>query len=299
MVFLWVKIMIGNVVDKLTGSLLPKEKEQMSLYSRAIGNIKLDVTTSEVHGSSLSITANPIEDGSVIADHAVLEPKEVTITGVVVDYEPKESYLLVNTMSSLVRGNVNFLDAVGTMVEISNKTGMTKEKIIKEGLDYVEIELGIPIRKIASHIPVFSEILNKYAADSTQDERVTKIYSELLGAQKSGAPIIVKTGLCTYNNMLISGIGVTQDMDGSAEFSITLREVFIVETQTIDGVEVPEKKKTSPSSKKANKKSGRACEQGAPKDMKGKTEPKKQQRSVIRKNKPIEGTFDIVTGILK
>lgn len=38
----------------------------------------------------LAITENPIEDGSVIADHAVLEPKEITIMGVVVDYDPKD-----------------------------------------------------------------------------------------------------------------------------------------------------------------------------------------------------------------
>lgn len=48
-----------------------------------------DVITMERHSSGLRVTENPIETGSNISDHAVLEPKEITITGVMVAYNHK------------------------------------------------------------------------------------------------------------------------------------------------------------------------------------------------------------------
>ncbi|WP_350305173.1 phage baseplate protein [Photorhabdus viridis] len=61
-----------------------------SVITRSIGEFQFDCVTIENHESSLRITENPIESGVAIADHAVLEPKEITITGVMVGYEPPQ-----------------------------------------------------------------------------------------------------------------------------------------------------------------------------------------------------------------
>ena len=69
-----------------------------------------------------------------------------------------------------------------------------------------------------------------------------------------------------YKNMLIQSVAVNQSQDGSATFTITAREIFIVETQTAQS-----KSKTGVSGKS---KSGRAATQSATKSQQGSTQPK-------------------------
>ena len=64
--------------------------------------------------------------------------------------------------------------------------------------------------------------------------------------------------------MLIQSVAVNQSQDGSATFTITAREIFIVETQTAQS-----KSKTGVSGKS---KSGRAAIQSATKSQQGGTQ---------------------------
>lgn len=49
----------------------------------AIGAFEIDVTVSEVHNRSASVTSNPVESGASISDHVINDPKTVTLSGVV------------------------------------------------------------------------------------------------------------------------------------------------------------------------------------------------------------------------
>ena len=42
----------------------------------------IDATTSQAHERSASVTDHPIEDGSTIADHVIVDPETVSLTGV-------------------------------------------------------------------------------------------------------------------------------------------------------------------------------------------------------------------------
>lgn len=53
--------------------------------TRTIGTIQLDAVLSEEHGSVVSITKNPVEAGADITDHAIVQPKKLSIRGVVSD----------------------------------------------------------------------------------------------------------------------------------------------------------------------------------------------------------------------
>ncbi|WP_338016220.1 phage baseplate protein, partial [Yersinia pestis] len=61
--------------------------DRASVVNRTVGTFHFDVVTSETHASTLRLTENPIESGAAVADHAVLEPKEITLNGVMVGYE--------------------------------------------------------------------------------------------------------------------------------------------------------------------------------------------------------------------
>ncbi|ETS31157.1 hypothetical protein BB987_06220 [Photorhabdus temperata] len=57
-----------------------------SIITRSIGEFQLDAVTVESHSSMLRLTENPIESGAAIADYAILEPKEITVIGIMVGY---------------------------------------------------------------------------------------------------------------------------------------------------------------------------------------------------------------------
>lgn len=49
------------------------------IIPRKIGLVEIDCFLSEGHDSTLSITDNPIEDGSSVSDHAYLNPRYLTL----------------------------------------------------------------------------------------------------------------------------------------------------------------------------------------------------------------------------
>lgn len=49
------------------------------LFSRVIGPVPVSLFISEKHTSALTITENPVENGVKITDHAVVEPKSLTL----------------------------------------------------------------------------------------------------------------------------------------------------------------------------------------------------------------------------
>lgn len=259
----------NSIATDLSG-LLSAGKKVIS--GRNIGNITLDATTGEDHTSTLRISENPIESGAVIADHAAIEPAQATITGVMVDYEPQSSVDFVLGGFSL-RDGIDFLNNLPLPATIKNFTDETV-RLIEQGLgSFTALSDTLNLaRPIAPWLPDF---LGTILGDqSGSDTRIAQAFIDLKAVQKSGEPITVVTGICTYSNMLITSIGVSQLQDGSAEFSITVREVFIVDTQMIGGVSVPTA---------SAKKSGRSDKQSAPRSNKGKTstQPTKKKSSVL------------------
>lgn len=67
-------------------SILNKSSLKTSLIITEAGTFSLNINTVEQHASKLRVTENPIEKGANIADHAVLDPKEVTVNGLVASY---------------------------------------------------------------------------------------------------------------------------------------------------------------------------------------------------------------------
>lgn len=241
------------------------------ISGRNIGNITLDVTTGESHTSTLRISENPLESGAVIADHAVMDPAQATITGVMVDYEaPSSKPSLYNGIT--LREGFDFLNMLPLPAEIKNLTDET-ERLIKENLGaFTAMANAVnTVRPVAPWLPNFLKSILPDKAGS--DSRVAQAFLDLKAVQKSGEPITVVTGICTYNNMLITSISVSQKTDGSAEFTLGVKEVFIVDTEMIQGVLVP--KQTGIAGKKKSGKAAPAC---APKSQKGKTQTQKTQK---------------------
>ncbi|OTP81188.1 phage baseplate protein [Gilliamella apicola] len=207
-------------------SILNKSASNTGLIITEAGTFSLDINTVEQHTSKLRVTENPIENGANIADHAVLDPKEVTVNGIVVSYE-------VNTPS------------IDRML----------------GYDFPEYPLPMDIRPITeqaekqlrryyeSRNQTIEKTVNNVVADFLPDyqtpnlnnsssDRISDAHEKLLAIQRSGEPVTLQTNSRQYKNMVITSVGLTQKQNTSGEFTITFREIFIVETQTVNGFKI-------------------------------------------------------------
>lgn len=234
--------------------------------NRKIGKITFDVVTTEDHQSDLSITENPIESGAAIADHAVIQPKQVTINGVMVDHD-HSTFGLDFPFVGNIRGGIDFLNNFPLPVKVITQTSQTiarAGRVISQvaGAYSQAKSLLNQARTIAPFLPDFG--LGGLLDSSAGDGRVQKCYADLVACQKSGETIDIQTGINLYKNMLIQSVAVNQSQDGSATFTITAREIFIVETKTAQ----------SKSSASGKSKSGRAAAQSATKSQQGSTQPK-------------------------
>lgn len=249
----------------------------MDIFLRtSIGDIVLDAELSEGHTSDLRITDNPVESGAAVSDHAVLEPKSVQIEGVIVDYEPP--LIAPLGLSSLMPRSVpDFLNLMPMASDFSVVTEQARSYATRALSSYVATTTGMtggPVRTLAPWLPG----LVGGGVDATgSGSRVQQIYDSLLTLQKSGETVDIQTGLRLYTNMLLPSITGYETQRGSLRVYIYARELLIVETRTIAGVQVPTA---------GNNKSGRASSQAAAKASRGNTNPNdvppEKNRSAIR-----------------
>ena len=85
---------VGNVVGQAAGlsksagllQELTGQAGRVQILQPGLGCvIQLDACVNEQHGREAQVTTNPIEDGSVISDHIIVNPVNLAITGVISD----------------------------------------------------------------------------------------------------------------------------------------------------------------------------------------------------------------------
>ena len=211
-------------------SILNKSSSNTGLIISEAGTFSLDINTVEQHTSKLRVTENPIENGANIADHAVLDPKEVTVNGLVVGYE-------VNTPSI-----DSILGYEYPEYPLPMEVRVITEQAEKKLRQYYEsrnqtIEKTVN-NVIADFLPDYqSPVLNNLSSD-----RISDAYEKLLAIQRSGEPVTLQTNSRQYKNMVITSVGLTQKQNTVGEFIITFREIFIVETQIANGFKMQKPK---------------------------------------------------------
>lgn len=193
----------------------------------------LDINTVEQHTSKLRLTENPIENGANIADHAVLEPKEVTVNGLVVSYNPNNnidksvtSYDIKDYPSPIPVRSIT-PQAEKTVKGYYTSLNQTKEENL--------------VQPVADFLPDYqSPKFQKLSSD-----RIADAHEKLLAIQRSGKPVTLLTNARQYKNMIITSIGLTQKESTVGEFIITFREIFIVETQIFNVLRISKLEKTN------------------------------------------------------
>ena len=94
---------------------------------RSLGGIRMDAVIKESHNSRLRVTANPVEAGSNVNDHAIIEPQKVTIEGCVSDI-------------SLRVGQFDFLNGTGSTRSLSAWSAI---KALQRGRSPFTLQTGL------------------------------------------------------------------------------------------------------------------------------------------------------------
>lgn len=197
------------------------------MISGSSGSFSFDVVTIESHTSTLRVTENPIETGSNISDHAVLEPKEITINGVMVGYNRPPKFSSNSFGFDFPEFPLPF--------DVSPIADFALDKANDFMGSALSGAVGEVINIAAEFLPNFQTPL----ADLSGGDRVRNAFDNLLSLQRSGEPVTITTHSKQYENMMITSIVFDQDKEFSGEFSITMREIFIVESKIGAGLSVP------------------------------------------------------------
>lgn len=228
-----------------------------------IGDVMLDAEIAEGHASELRITDYPVESGAAVGDHAVLMPKTVTIEGIVVDYEPAFG-MLAGLPNMVPRTTADFLNLLQMASSFATKTVQTQAYAGRTLTSYSGqsgVDTGAVARTLAPWLPNPTDVGSDMTGTTS---RIQRIHESLLLLQKSGETIDIQTGLKLYKSMLLPLVSAMEQQSGSLHVTIYARELFVVESQTVAGVEVPSAGKS---------KSGRAGAQSASKSSRGNTNP--------------------------
>ncbi|MCG5369555.1 hypothetical protein L7834_007655 [Providencia rettgeri] len=187
---------------------------RVSVVTRSIGDFELDCTVREEHSSSLRLTKNPVESGADIADHAILEPKSLTITGIVVGYEPPQP------IKHLTGLDTDLMNEYPLPLELSASLGQAQSMLGS----YLSVGAAVQEKATKVLAPWYPDSVNTSTDASPTLDRVGRAYEGLLALQKKGEPITVQTGIRLYTNMIITNIsrGYAPISSKSPKFALSL-----------------------------------------------------------------------------
>lgn len=256
--------------------------ERVSFTSFSVGSFVFDCTVEEAHESFLTVTENAMESGALMSDHSYLEPKSYAVRGIMVSYTP------FNLFSQKLTDDLNFIKTLPALTGIVSQTQQAMAAVNRyagKAANAVN-SARAGAKRLAPWLPNSLSSLGDQTTDTLS--RIAQAYDDLLTIQANGELLDVTTGLRTYNSMQLTGVVCNHASQDSAEFALQFKEIFVVETQTVQGlvVNVPTASTSTTTSKvDGAKKTGRSEAQAAKPKAKGKTQPTKQsatKKSVAR-----------------
>jgi len=140
-----------------------------------IGHIELDVTLSEQHAYTSSITQYPIEDGAFISDHRKVEPESISLEGLITDtpiggrLSSDRSHEAFNDLVRLFKSQE--LVTVVTGLKVYDDMAITSLHVPKNSTTGQALKFSIKLVKVRMGSPSFSsEILSDLIADQAKSK---------------------------------------------------------------------------------------------------------------------------------
>ena len=206
------------------------EKSQNILLiagGKGISGWVFDIPTGESLNSKVSVSKHYMENNSVINDHAINEPDEITLSGLIGE--------LVFRKPQGIEGALNEatsrLGAVNAYLPPQAQGAAQKAALIASQAEYVANQAKALLKRAGNIVDFFK---GEEATLTLQQ----KAYFELMALQKTHQLVWVLSPWNIHYNMLITQVTARQDetTNDYTDFSVTLQEVRMtaVETTTFD-----------------------------------------------------------------
>lgn len=197
---------------------------------QVIETFALDVTSESTHVSSLQVTTNPVESGGRIADHIVVDPDSVTVSGLVVTYERPDAFrypvpgvpfpISQDVVAGLFNGRLN------TITE--DVAWQLEDDRISQFVGLAANELN---NAVAPWLPDAGAL---FGLDQSSDNlRLQQKYSRLRQIQRSGNICRVVTDAYVYDSMLMTGVNATLTRNSSLKLVLNFQQYIFVPPQQV------------------------------------------------------------------
>jgi hypothetical protein len=186
----------------------------------------VDASVSETYSHEADMTDNPVEKGIDVTDH----------------YSPRPVEITMKMMQSETPLGIQSLLA-GAKAGIGQFGG---KQIFNSGAG----------REIGGIAPSVARLINKaYHPETDVKTRVATCYELFKGLIEDKQRLTITTGLSVYSNMMIKSLTVNRDKGtGEAlDFTVTLKQVIIIQSETIKLPRITVKENNDRASGKDNK----------------------------------------------
>lgn len=194
---------------------------------RGINGWVFDIPTGESLTSKVNISKHYTENGSVINDHAVNEPDEITLTGLVGELVYRKPQGIEGALTEAA----SRLSTVNAYLGPLTQGATQKAAQIATQAAYVANQAKAIAKRAGNVVDFFR------GEDATLTLQ-QKAYFELMALQKTHQLVWVLTPWNIHYNMLIAQVAARQDetTNDYTDFSVTLQESRFtgVETTTFD-----------------------------------------------------------------
>lgn len=194
---------------------------------KGISGWVFDIPMGESLTSKVNVSKNYMENGSVINDHAINEPDEVTLSGLVGELVFRKPQGIEGTLNEIT----SRLGAVNAYLGPFTQGATQKAALIASQAAYVANQA----KAIAKRAKGVVDFFQGEDASLTLQQ---KAYLEITALQKTHQLVSVVTPWTIHYNMIIVSVNPSQDESSNdySLFSVTLQEMRFtdIETTTFD-----------------------------------------------------------------
>ena len=202
------------------------EKSQAVMFTYGLKGISgwvFDIPMGETLTSKVNISKHYMENNSVINDHAINEPDEITLQGLVGELV----YRQPQGIAGALQNAASRLGAVNAYLGPLTQGATQKAAMIAAQAAYVANQAAAIAKRAQNVVSFFS---GEEASLTLQQ----KAYHEITALQKTHQKVWVLTPWTLHSNMLISQVIARQDetTNDYTDFSITAQEARFTSVQT-------------------------------------------------------------------
>lgn len=257
-----------------------KQKVTMSHFS--IGGFTLDAIAEEGFETSVTLTESAVESGARLSDHKVKNPRVGAIRGTIVNYEITDTFSEIFPQGDTLLNSIDLPVSVSAVTEYARATVNRYAGTIKKYAQATNTAYGI-YNKLGT-IKSITDIPSLLNDNSATDDRITRIKNTLDALCFSDDFLTVETSTGQYTKVSLVSSSVVRVGD-SADVAITFREVPTFTVEQVGGINaVVKTKKTAEEKNKpaSENKATKPKAQSAKPKNKGKTQPQKSKKSVLK-----------------